>query len=64
MSFENHWEDYHFRQKCGLNVPQFYRTKTFDFKEVKKIAKFAYMAGLEDKAKLNTKEKWNVFSNF
>ena len=56
MNFEDHWEDYYFRNKCGLNVPQFYRIKTFTFEEVKKIAKFAYRAGLEDKPKITLKE--------
>lgn len=48
MGFDKHWEDYNFRNKCGLNVPQFYREKTFTFAEVKRIAEFSYNAGVED----------------
>jgi len=48
MSFEDHWQDYHFRKKCGLNVPQFYRDLTFSVKEAKHIARHAYNAGIED----------------
>ena len=45
MSFEDYWADYRFKNKCGLNSPQFYHEKTFDFDEIKLIALHAYNAG-------------------
>jgi len=48
MKFNDLWGDYHFRNKCGLNAPQFYKEKRFDLDEVRFIALQSYNAGVEE----------------
>lgn len=59
MSFKDHWEDYNFRNKCGLEFPRFYRETTFSFEDVKRIAKHSYNAGFADAAKINPQNGTN-----
>ena len=48
MSFEDHWEDYNFRNAAGLCPCGLYGDHRFTTEEVKRIAKLAYNAGIED----------------